>query len=450
LIDIVGEAGVLVGKDVSSRSTSPFGDLPSQARVLVRPSDTGELSAIVKWCAHHRQRVVLHGGRTGVSGGVVSDPSDLIVSLERMRRIEEIDPYAQTATVQAGATLAALQEAAAPHGLMYPIDLLSQGTATIGGTLATNAGGNRVIRWGMTRQQVLGVEVVLADGTVLSAMNRLLKNNTGCDLKQLFIGSEGTLGIVSRAIVQLVPVPRTSAVVLAAVRDFDQLLRLLARARRLPILSAFEVMWNDYYALVARSGTGRDPLPAHFPYYVLVETLGHDPEYDEALSVRFHEDIFASDLAVDAVIAHSERDRQRLWRVREGAEVIVASLRPFVSFDIGLPLRRIESGVEAIGAALREAFPEARWVSFGHLGDGNIHLAVTVGPDTLLREHEVEAVVFRQVASFEGTISAEHGIGRSKRAFLHYSRSNEEIALMRRIKESLDPVGLLNAEVLLP
>lgn len=450
LAALVGEAGILVGDDVHARSTTPFGIVPSRASLLVRPGSVGELSSVVRWCAEHGQRIVLHGGCTGVSGGVVSDPSDVIISLERMRRIEEIDPHACTATVEAGVTLAALQEAAAAHGLMYPIDLISQGTATIGGTLSTNAGGNRVIRWGMTRQQVLGVEAVLADGTVVRAMNRLLKNNTGIDLKQLFIGSEGVLGIVTRAVVQLVPVPKTSSVVLAAVDGFEALLALLARARRLPILSAFEVMWNDYYALMAASGTGRDPLPARFPYYVLVETLGYEAEYDDALVGRFHEDVVASGLAVDAVVAHSDRDRLRLWRVREGAEVIVAAMRPFVSFDIGLPLREIERGIEAVRAALGAAFPEARSVTFGHLGDGNVHLAVTVGAGTVSRESAIEEVVFREVARFGGTISAEHGIGRAKRAFLHYCRGEAEIGLMRRLKEALDPARVLNAEVLLP
>jgi len=240
LVALVGERGVVSREDASDRSCDPFRKVPANASALVRPASTAELAAVVGLCAARGQLIVTHGGRTGVSGGAYVDREDVIISLERMNRIEEICGVSQLAVVEAGVTVEALQSAAAEQGLFFPIDLGSKGTATIGGTIATNAGGNRVLRWGMTRQNVLGLEAVLADGTIVSAMNRLVKNNTGYDLKHVLIGSEGTLGIVTKAVVKLVPAPSSQTVAFVSVRSHERLLALLTRARQLPTLSAFE------------------------------------------------------------------------------------------------------------------------------------------------------------------------------------------------------------------
>jgi FAD/FMN-containing dehydrogenase len=365
-----------------------------------------------------------------------------------MSKIEDICLASHTAVVQAGVTVEALQMAAQEKGLFYPIDLGSKGTATIGGTIATNAGGNRVIRWGMTRQNVLGVEAVLADGTVVSSLNRLLKNNTGYDLKQLFIGSEGTLGVVTRAVVKLVPLPTTQSVAFLSLNSFENVIELLSRARRLQTLSAFEVMWSDFYELMAASGSQRSPLPPGQPYYVLVEGLGYNQEIDDRLFGAFLEDAMGRGLIVDAVVAASEKQRQELWRVREGSEVIVREMSPFISFDVSIEMPSIEAYLEVVRKALLARFPNARLVTFGHLGDNNIHIGVTIGAKTLEMEHDIESIVYGELPTYGGAITAEHGIGQFKRQYLEQQKSAGEQEVMRRLRNALDPSRRLNPQVL--
>lgn len=448
LLSRVGAPGLLEGEDVRARSCDPLCDVPTLAPFIVRPANTQQLSEVMALCESLGQRVVMHGGRTGVSGGAYASAKDVVVSLERMSRIEDICATSMTAVVQAGVTIEALQNAAQEHGLLYPVDLGSKGTATIGGTISTNAGGNRVVRWGMTRQNVLGLEAVLADGTVLSCMNRLVKNNTGYDLKHLFIGAEGTLGVVSRAVVKLVPLPTTQSVAFVAVASFDKLMALLGRARRLHTLSAFEVMWADFYGLMAHSGSSRQPLPTGQPYYVLIEGLGYDEQADEVAFASFLEGLLEDDLIVDAVLATSERQRQELWRVREGSEIVVREMSPFITFDVSVELPRIEAYLAQVRTALHERFKDVRQVTFGHLGDNNIHIGVTVGAQTLEHKHEIEQRVYGPLPAFGGALTAEHGIGRFKREFLATQKSPAERALMERLRHALDPSHRLNPDVM--
>ncbi len=447
---IVGGSGVLVGSGVDQRSCDPLRQRPILAPLIVRPANTSELADVVSACAERRQTMVVLGGLTGVAGGAYSTENDIAISLERMARIEEIDTAGQTATVQGGVPLAALQTAAAEDRLMYPIDLSSQGSATVGGTIATNAGGNRVVRWGMTRRHVLGLEVVGANGSVLQMLNRLVKNNTGYDIKQLFIGSEGTLGIISKAVLQLVALPTSQSVMLLALESFEKVSTLLSHARRLSSLSAFEVMWRDYYEMMASSGTGRDPLPIGYEFYVLVETLGYNDARDRSAAEEFLQQVWNIGLVADASIASSTRQGQELWRVREGSEVLIANMSPFVSFDISIDLRHVDLCVKQIKAALAGKFEGCSVVTFGHLGDNNIHMGVHAGPKTLEVESSIEETVFSELAEFGGSISAEHGIGVLKREFLHLCKSPKEIAVMRQLKASFDPDGLLNPAVLFP
>jgi FAD/FMN-containing dehydrogenase len=448
LLELTGPRGLLTGEDVRARSCDPLRHAPTMARAIVRPADTTELAAVLGVCARRGQRVVVHGGRTGVSGGAYTSELDIVLSLERMTRIEDICLASQTAVVQAGVTVEALQMAAQGKGLFYPIDLGSKGSATIGGTIATNAGGNRVIRWGMTRQNVLGVEAVLSDGTVVSSMNRLLKNNAGYDLKHLFIGSEGTLGIVTRAVLKLVPMPTSHSVAFLSVASFDKVIELLARARRLPVLSAFEVMWSDFYGLMAASASERRPLDTGQPYYVLVEALGYDEKIDKEAFGAFLEDALERGLVVDSVVAASDRQRQDLWRVREGSEVIVREMSPFLSFDVSIEIPRVEAYLARVRAALRERFPDARFVTFGHLGDSNIHIGITVGADTSALEHDIESIVYEPLPEFGGAVTAEHGIGQFKRAYLDQQKSEGEKVAMRRLRYAMDPARLINPDVM--
>lgn len=445
---LLGDRGVLTGEDVSSRSCDPFRNVPPLGGIILRPETTLQVAEILKICSRYEQHVVTHGGRTGVAGGAYAGKDEIILSLERMNKIIDICPRTQLAEVEAGVAVETLQMAAAELGLVYPIDLGSKGSATIGGTIATNAGGNRVIRWGMTRQNVLGLEAVLADGTVVSAMNRLLKNNTGYDLKHLLIGTEGTIGIVTRAVLKLVPAPTSQFVAFVSVANHDDLLALLLRARRLLTLSAFEVMWPDYYDLVVASGTGRRPVDPGQGAYVLIEAMGYQEELDRQSFDAFLQEAYEAGLIVDAVNAMSQQQVADLWRVREAAEIIVREMSPFVSFDISVDIRAVEDFIKTATAALCVRFPKIKTATFGHLGDNNIHIAAHVGPETVQFEHEIEQIVFDVLKQFGGAITAEHGIGQMKCAFLADHKSAGEMTMMRRFRHAMDPEKRLNANVL--
>ncbi|WP_156681248.1 FAD-binding oxidoreductase [Sphingomonas profundi] len=445
---IVGDRGLVTGTDVRARSCDPFRPVPPLGPAIVRPACTEDVSRILSFCQARGQGVVTHGGRTGVAGGAYADADDIVLSLERMNRIEEVDPVGPCMTVEAGVTIEAVQNAAAERDLLYPVDFGAKGSATVGGSIATNAGGNRVVRWGMTRANVLGIEAVLADGTVVSAMNRLVKNNTGYDLKHLFIGSEGTTGIVTRAVLRLVAAPCSQHVAFVGLAGFAAVLDLLSRARRLPALSAFEVMWQDYYVLVAGHDATRMPIDTRFPFCVLVETMGYDAETDAVLFDRFLEGAYAAGVIGDAVMANSGQQAADLWRVREGSEIIVRAMSPFVSFDISVDIRRAEAFVAEARAALEERFARVRTVTFGHLGDNNLHLGIHIGPDTAAREIEIEHCVYGVVGEFGGALTAEHGVGRLKRAFLPGHVSPGALDVMRRVRSALDPDHALNRKVL--
>ncbi len=445
---IVGDRGILTGDDVRMRSCDPFRDVAPGGSIIVRPASTEEVSAVMRLCHARGQRVVTHGGRTGVAGGAFVGEDEIVISLERMNVIEEICSVTSLAVVGAGVTIEALQNAAAEQGMFYPIDLGAKGTATIGGSIATNAGGNRVLRWGMTRQNVMGLEAVLADGTVVSAMNRLIKNNTGYDVKQFFIGTEGTTGIVTRAVMRLVPALASQSVAFVAVDSEEALLALLTRARKLATLSAFEVMWPDYYDIVATSGSDRSPLAQGHYAYVLIEAMGYSRELDAQVFEEFLESVYTEGLVVDAVLAASDKQIADLWRVREGAECIVRDMSPFVSSDVSLDVRDVTKFVDLVRSRLAEQYSIVRTATFGHLGDNNIHLALHVGTETLAEEPNVERVMFDALRTFGGALTAEHGIGQLKRAFLPDHKHPGEMAVMRAVRAALDPNSLLNRDVL--
>jgi len=444
---VVGEAGLLTGDDVTSRSDSwpPLGGC--RARAIVRPASTDEVAAVMKLCFDANQSVVTHGGLTGLVHGAATSPDDIVISLERMRGMAPVDETNRTITVEAGVTLQAVHQAAEDAGLLFPLDLGARGSATIGGNISTNAGGNSVIRYGMAREQVLGVEAVLADGTVISALKSVIKNNTGYDLKQLFIGSEGTLGIVTRAVLRLRPKPRSRNTALVALDDFEKLGRFL-RVMDTALggtLSAFEVMWNDFYSLiVVQSGAHGLPLAGDHAYYVLVESTGSHEDIDRARFQRALEEAFEAELIVDAVVAESDRQRANLWAIRDDIEAMVKGLYPPMTFDVSLGIPGMESYANEVREQLVEAWPKGRMVTFGHLGDGNIHLVVTVGSLEPEAVKSVEDIVYGCLARHDGVISAEHGIGLEKRAYLHISRSPEEMALMQTLKQAMDPKNLLN------
>jgi FAD/FMN-containing dehydrogenase len=388
--------------------------------------------------------VVVHGGLTGLVRGTDAAADELIVSLERMDRIEEIDRVSRTATVQAGVKLQALQEAVEEKGLMFPLDLGARGSATIGGNIATNAGGNRVVRYGMMREMVLGVEAVLADGTVLNALNRLIKNNSGYDLKHLFIGSEGTLGVVTRAVLRLRERPRGHHVALAGVERFDAVIGLLRQMDQAlgGQLSAFEVMWREHYDLVTHPPAASvSPLAGQHAFYVLIESHGADSPPDAMVAAL--EAASASDVVDDAVVARSQSERNALWAIRDD----VGQLRrfaPIFAFDVSLPVAAMEEYASGVRARLAARWPGAHCSVFGHLADGNLHFVFAPGSGDAETRRAVEEIVYSPLAAIGGAISAEHGIGLEKKAWLPVSRTPEEIALMQKLKAALDPLGILN------
>lgn len=438
---------ILAGDEVGNRSAGSWGK-PGRvdAKALVRPRNTEEVSAVLKICHSAGQTVVAHGGLSGVVQGAKSTANDLVLSLELMNRIEELDTVGRTATVQAGVVLQNLQENAEQAGLLFPLDLGARGSCTIGGNIATNAGGNRVIRYGMTRDMVLGLEAVLADGTVISSLNKMIKNNAGYDLKQLFIGCEGTLGIITRAVLRLQEMPKSWNTAFVALESFENVTRLLKFMDGAlgGALSAFEAMWRDFYVLVATPpAQNQAPLAYDYPYYVIVESLGSDQEADTANFQKAIEKAAETGLVADAVVAQSKSERLAIWEMRDSVNEAFR-YDPVFLFDVSLAIRDMEDYVSKVKTGLQKNWPERRCFTFGHLGDGNLHFIISAGKDGRDIQRKVEEIVYKPLIPISGSVSAEHGVGLEKKRYLSWCRSETEIALMRTLKQALDPKGILN------
>lgn len=438
--DLLGPAGYLpAGAGLEKYHSSWTGDAKVRAPVL-RPIDTTQTAEVMRRLHALGQAVALQGGMTGLVGGSLPEAGEVIVSTERMTELE-IDPLDATALVGAGVTLQALNDAAAAHGLFFPVDIGARGSATLGGMIATNAGGNRVLRHGMTRSSVLGLEVVLADGTVLNNLSPLIKNNTGYDLKHLFIGAEGTLGIVTRARLKLEPLPALRRIALVALPDVSALPGLLVsmRAGLGPELTAFEVMWRDYLDVVAALPSAPTESLPEASVLVLIEGSGRDPHsLEEVLSSWLELNPEA-----DVRIAQSDSQSARLWAVRDASGEAAQAFAPFAGFDITLKHSDILPWVAQVSASLHSA-GWTRVQTYGHFGDGNIHLVIGLNGPNPEERAAVDALVYGTLNGLDASVSAEHGIGRSKKSWLNVSRSREEIATMRAVKATLDPKNLLN------
>jgi FAD/FMN-containing dehydrogenase len=449
----VGEQALLTGERVRECAVDVQGHVPGAA-ALVRPRSTEEVSAVLRICHARGQPVVPQGGRTNLVEGTVSSPREIILSLERMNRIERVDASGRTMRVEAGVILQRAQEEAERHELMFPLDLGARGSCTIGGNISTNAGGVRVLRFGMMRSLVLGIEAVLADGTVLNSLNRMLKNNAGYDLKQLFIGSEGTLGIVTRADLRLFARPRSIATAFVACRDFPALVRLLGHldARLAGQLGAFEALWPEYYEITTSQQAGHAAVLARdHGMYGLIETLGSDPHSDPARLEQALEAALTEDLIVDAVVAKSESERRAIWEPREDVWRVQEQYGNTHNFDVSLAIEDMAGYLARVRAGVAEQFPQGRTFAFGHIADGNLHIIVTPGAATAEPGHDAEAarsaierIVYEPLRAIAGSISAEHGIGLERRMHLGISRTAAEIATMRALKAALDPKGILN------
>jgi FAD/FMN-containing dehydrogenase len=443
LVGVVGAAHVLQEPElVAGHQVDWTGRFRGATPAVVRPADTSEVAAVLAICGRERIAVVPQGGNTGLVGGGVPLQGEVVLSLRRLDGLGPVDPVSAQVTAGAGCTIESLQSHVSAHGLAYGVDLAARGSATVGGTIATNAGGVHVLRWGATRRQVVGIEAVTADGRVLRHLGGLVKDNTGYDLAGLLCGSEGTLAVVTAARLALVPRFSERVVALCAFRDVTAAVAATAEVRRrVAELDAAELFLLDGLDLVCAT-TGRSrPFAEAYPAYVLFEASGaSDPS--DALGRALADSVHVLDVAV----ATDGARRDDLWAYREEHTVAINAIGPPHKLDVTLPL----SGLAAFAASVRDSVaavaPDARCWLFGHVGDGNLHVNVT-GVDPA--DESVDDAVLRLVVASGGSISAEHGIGTAKRRWLPLQRSAEELAVFRSIKDALDPTGILNPHVLL-
>ncbi len=455
LRDAVGAGQVLTDGDLSAFELDWRKRFRGRALAVVRPADTAQVAAVMHACAAHGASVVPQGGNTGLVGGGVPDASgtQVLLSMMRLNRIRAIDRDNLTLIAEAGCVLQAVQQAAADAGLLLPLSLAAEGSCTIGGNLATNAGGTQVLRFGNAREQCLGLEVVTADGQVWDGLSGLRKDNTGYDLRDLFIGSEGTLGIITAATLKLHPRPAATGTALAAAGTLEQCVALLAlaQARLGAGLTGFEVMNRFSLDLVARHFAALpQPLPGAAWTVLLEQSDGDGEAPARARLESLLEAALAAGTIADAVVAESLAQSRSLWHLRESIPLAQSQEGPNIKHDISLPVSAIAGFVARTDAALARAFPGMRLVNFGHLGDGNLHYNVQA-PESLSgqqfmdqHEHAVNTLVYDAVCSLGGSISAEHGVGALKRAELAQRKSAVALQMMRAIKLALDPHGRLN------
>ena len=418
------------------------------AGAVAFPASVEQVAAVVRLCAGQGIPMVPQGGRTGLAGGAVSAPGQLVVSTARLDRILDLDPLAGTAVVEAGVTLGRLQAAAAEHGLSVGIDLAARDSATLGGMVSTNAGGIEAFRHGTTRQRVLGLQAVLPSGEVMDDLKRVTKANEGYDIKQLLIGAEGTLGIVTAIVFSLVPLQPgqgTALVACPGAAEAVSLFRRLRNATGADLLAA-EILWPDFARITAR-GLGLDALVAFAPQeavFLLVEVAGNSPqEAAEHLETHLAEAIEAGE-AQDAVLAKNAEERRRMWLIREESWEADKAFPHGFWYDVSVPQGALDGYARALFARAAELDPAMKVFLFGHLGDGNMHLTVTTGREMPELHDAVDAAVFAGLADCGGSFSAEHGIGLEKRAHLARRGDPAKLALMRSIKQALDPLGIMN------
>lgn len=436
------KAAILAGDAIDPRYSDDLSGEPgARPELVLRPRSTNEVAEILKACNDARLPLVVQGGRTGLSGGARVLAGEAVLSLERMTTLQEVEPTAGTIVADAGVPLQLVQEKADAAGLVFGVDIGARGTATIGGNIATNAGGIRVLRYGSFRAQVLGLEAVLADGSVLSSLKGLAKDNSGYDVSQLFIGSEGTLGVVTRACLRLHPRPVTQSAAFCSLPSLDAAFGLLKflRARLGNLLSGFEVILAPLMGDMVAALGFTAPVALTSPVYVLADIQGMTHGADEEAFIETLSQAIEDGLVEDVVVSQSEREFHALWTLRDDVNRFLFAEDAMLSLDVSLPLPKMATFLDMARAAQGRADPAAQEYVFGHLGDGNLHYVVRTD-----RPDDVASAVFECVAKSGGSISAEHGIGLDKKAYLHLTRTPAELAAMRRLKAAFDPNNILN------
>jgi FAD/FMN-containing dehydrogenase len=458
---------LLTGADAAPFLTDYRGKWTGQALAVAQPDSADEVAKAVAWCHAHRVPVVPQGGNTGLSGGSVpqTDPAPLplVISLARLNRIRAVDPLNNTMVVEAGVTLLQVQEAAKEVGRLFPLSLAAEGTCTIGGNLASNAGGVQVLRYGNARELCLGLEVVTAEGDLWNGLRTLRKDNTGYDLRDIYIGSEGTLGVITAAVLKLFPLPAAQLVALVAVPGPQQALELLtlAQARLGASLTAFEMLSDTCMALVLHHIPGtRRPLNDASPWYVLLEISATEDETSATQAMEsLLEMAMENEWVLDAALSTSLAQFEALWALRENISEAQGAEGKTIKHDIALPISCIPAFIASTDALIAARFPQVRQVTFGHLGDGNLHYNASPLPghtapeqvaEFLALEGPLNELVHDAVHAFDGSISAEHGLGVLRRDESARYKSPLELQLMRRIKQALDPHGLMNPGKVLP
>lgn len=463
LAQLLGPQHVLTGADAEPHLVDWRGRYSGRALAVLKPGSVEELAAVVKWCAANGVPMVPQGGNTGLCGGATPDDSAqaVVVLTSRLNRIRQIDTDNDTMVVEAGCILQAVQQAARDAGRLFPLSLAAEGSCTVGGNLATNAGGTQVLRYGNARDLVLGLEVVTPQGEIWNGLRGLRKDNTGYDLRNLYIGSEGTLGFITAASLKLYPLPVAQCTALLALESVEAAVAVLAAARQGfgAMLTGFELIAANCLEGVTRCFPEQrlpfEGAPAQLPWFALLELS--DSESEEHARARFEQvlgDCIGQGLVKDAVIAENVAQSRALWHLRESIPLAEKAFGKSVKHDISIPASRMADFVRTTNAALQARFPGVEHVIFGHLGDGNLHYNVARGTayteDALLAlQSEIHGLVHDRVHAYEGSISAEHGVGQLKRGYLPKYKDPVELALMRRIKAALDPDGLMNPGKLL-
>ena len=445
---VLGTSSIIKGDKLKSRFYHIWKtDVPLDTICLLMPKNTSQISKIIKICNDNDQEIVIHGGLTNLVGSTKSNKNQVVLSLEKMNNIIDIDESSKTITCESGVIIEDLINACKDKELLLPLNFGARGSAQIGGAISTNAGGLRVFKYGMTRNLVMGIEAVLPDGTIISSLKKLMKDNSGYDLKQLFIGSEGTLGVVTKVVLRLYPLPKTRYTSLAVTDDYQKVLDLLKilEDKISNNLTGYELLWNSTYKqMVSEKTIYNKYLPDNFKYYLFIEYMGRDFDNDYKMFEKTILECIENKLIDDAVIGKDEKEQVNIWGIREDVAVLADERKFDQQFDISIPVPLIGEVISKISNELNECEGVKTIFPFGHIADGNIHFIIGKDTDSEDLKSQINDIIYNNTELVNGSISAEHGIGLDKKRYLIKSRSEDEISLMRSIKKTIDPKNILN------